>query len=103
MEHLKNETTISGRSFGSQDLESGPSQTPPKRSVDIHHMRSSKLWAKKKRRFDCLSSLSKKQRLAIKILIAVIIVGTMVGVALGITAAVHGGVWKSNNQYAPIR
>jgi hypothetical protein len=102
MEQLKQEVTVSGKSFGSQDLESGPSQTPPKRLVDIHHMRVSKLWAKKKKRFDCLSSLTKKQKLAIKLLIALIIVGTMVGVALGITAAVHGGVWKSNNQYGTL-
>ncbi|KAH8700279.1 hypothetical protein BGW36DRAFT_373787 [Talaromyces proteolyticus] len=102
LEHLKNEATISAERYGSNDLENGLSNTSHKRSVEIHGVCRSKLWAEKKRRFDCLSSLTKKQRLAVKLLIAFIIVGAMVGIALGITAAVGGGVWKSKNQQGAI-
>ncbi|KAL5001774.1 hypothetical protein BDV10DRAFT_181938 [Aspergillus recurvatus] len=56
-----------------------------------------KLWAQKKRYCDCLSGLSKGQRMAVKIAIAVVLVGSMVAVALGITAAVGGGVWRGEN------
>ncbi|KAL4983387.1 hypothetical protein BDW68DRAFT_181647 [Aspergillus falconensis] len=56
-----------------------------------------KLWAQKKRYCDCLSALSKGQRMAVKIAIAVVLLGSMVAVALGITAAVGGGVWRGEN------
>jgi hypothetical protein len=102
LEYLKNETTISAQRYGSNDLESGLSNTPHKRSLDIHGVRQSKLWMKKTRRCDCLSSLTPKQRLAVKLVIAFFIVGAMVGIALGITAAVGGGVWKSHNQQGTI-
>ncbi|KAL4864761.1 hypothetical protein BDV12DRAFT_175788 [Aspergillus spectabilis] len=65
----------------------------------------SKLWAQKKRYCDCLAGLSKGRRLLIKGAIAVVIVGSMVAVALGITAAVGGGVWSGDHQseVLPIR
>jgi len=102
LEFLKHEATVSAQRYGSNDLESGLSVTPHKRSLDIHGVRTSKLWMKKKRRCDCLSSLSSRQRLAVKLVIAVFIVGAMIGIALGITAAVGGGVWKSHNQQGSI-
>lgn len=46
--------------------------------------------------------MPRKQRLAIKLVIAFLIVGAMVGIALGITAAVGGGVWKSHDQQGSI-
>ncbi|KAL4886908.1 hypothetical protein BJY04DRAFT_212878 [Aspergillus karnatakaensis] len=58
----------------------------------------SKLWAQKKRYCDCLAGLSKGQRMLVKGAIAVVIVGSMVAVALGITAAVGGGVWRGDHQ-----
>ncbi|KAL4804426.1 hypothetical protein BDV18DRAFT_31044 [Aspergillus unguis] len=61
----------------------------------------SKLWMRKKRYWDCLAGLSKGQRLMVKIALAVVIVGSMVAVALGITAGVGGGVWKGDNQSEP--
>lgn len=95
------------RSFGIaspiDDLESG-SRPPWKRLSDdeARNMsttnRESKLWAQKKRHFDCLSGLTKKQRMAVKIVIAVVVVGSMVAIALGITAAVGGGVWSGNHR-----
>ncbi|KAI9931208.1 hypothetical protein ASPWEDRAFT_22932 [Aspergillus wentii DTO 134E9] len=83
--------------YSLNDPESGqiPSHDP---SVDIGKKRQSKLWAEKKKKGGCLRSLNKKQRLAVKLVIAVLIVGTMIAIALGITAAVGGGVWKSRYQ-----
>ncbi|KAL4936133.1 hypothetical protein BDV06DRAFT_112264 [Aspergillus oleicola] len=62
------------------------------------NIRELKLWAKKKRYFDCLAGLTKAQRLWVKIAIAVVILGCMVAVALGITKAVGGGVWSGEHQ-----
>ncbi|KAL5339515.1 hypothetical protein BJX70DRAFT_363881 [Aspergillus crustosus] len=57
-----------------------------------------KLWTQKKRYCVCLAGLSKGQRLMVKGAIALVIVGSMVAVALGITAAVGGGVWSGDHQ-----
>jgi hypothetical protein len=43
---------------------------------------------------DRWAGLSKKQRLAIRILIAMAVIGAIVGVAVGITRSVNGGVWS---------
>jgi hypothetical protein len=96
LEQLKNGTQISGRGYASQDLESGD------RALANYITRESKLWEQKRRRCDCLSTLTPRQRLAVKLLMALVIVGTMVGIALGITVSVGGGVWRSNNQQSPI-
>lgn len=40
--------------------------------------------------------------MAVKATIAVVTVGTMVAIALGITAAVGGAVWKSDTQQVVI-
>ncbi|KAL1964631.1 hypothetical protein VTN77DRAFT_6805 [Rasamsonia byssochlamydoides] len=101
VEKLKNEARISGRGYTSQDLESCL-RSPIKHSIEIQNARRSKLWEPKRRHCDCLSALSPAQRLAVKLLIAFIILGTMVGIALGITAAVGGAVWRSNNRQTPI-
>ncbi|KAL2004864.1 hypothetical protein VTN00DRAFT_3137 [Thermoascus crustaceus] len=101
LEQIKSEVRISTRGYTSQDLESGM-RTPYKQSMDIQSNRTSKIFEKKKRRCSCMDGLSWKQRIAVKILIAVIIIGTMIGIALGITAAVGGGVWKSNGRQGGI-
>lgn len=64
--------------------------------------RESKLWAQKKRRCGCMRSLSKKQRLVLKAAIAIGTLGSMMAIALGITAAVGGGVWRSDHQHRVI-
>ncbi|KAL4978714.1 hypothetical protein BDW66DRAFT_148926 [Aspergillus desertorum] len=64
-----------------------------------------KLWKQKKRYCDCLSGLSKGQRMAVKIAIAVVLLGSMVAVALGTTAAarVIGGTGGADvGNYASI-
>lgn len=50
----------------------------------------------------CLRGLTKKQRFTVKVCIAVFAVGCMVAIALGISKAVGGGVWKSSGQTASI-
>ncbi|ODH51341.1 hypothetical protein GX48_02581 [Paracoccidioides brasiliensis] len=49
-----------------------------------------------------LGRLNRKQKFAVKALIAVIIVGTMVGIGLGISIALGGSVWKSSYQQVEI-
>jgi hypothetical protein len=61
-----------------------PSMTKPRQR--------SRLWA----------SLSKKQRLGLKLLIAFLLIGAIVGLAVGISKRVGGGINKGNNQVANI-
>ncbi|GAQ08122.1 hypothetical protein ALT_5443 [Aspergillus lentulus] len=84
------------------DLESAPSQTPYKPSMDVPGCRTSKLWTKKRNRCGCMQSLTRKQRMIVKAAIAIVTVGSMVAIALGITVAVGGGVWKSDHQQGAI-
>ncbi|KAL2825887.1 hypothetical protein BJY01DRAFT_230001 [Aspergillus pseudoustus] len=65
---------------------------------ETRNTRESKLWTQERRYCDCLSGMSKRQRMALKIAIAVVILGSMVAIALGITAAVGGGVWSGVHQ-----
>jgi hypothetical protein len=48
------------------------------------------------------AGMSQKQRLALKLLLAVVLVGAIVGLAVGITKRVGGGVVKSGNQVSTI-
>lgn len=61
--------------------------------------RESKLWAQRKRRWGFMHSLSRRQRLVLKAIIAIGTLGSMMAIALGITAAVGGGVWRSDHQH----
>lgn len=56
--------------------------------------RQSKLWEKRQR---CVwwRQLSRGSRFALEVVIAVVIVGGMIGIALGFTAAGGGGIWRS--------
>ncbi|KAJ5748697.1 uncharacterized protein N7511_010393 [Penicillium nucicola] len=58
--------------------------------------RRSKLWEEENKPQTWLQSLSHKQKMALKAVIAVVTVGTMIAIALGITAAVGGAAWKSS-------
>ncbi|RHZ65159.1 uncharacterized protein CDV56_101631 [Aspergillus thermomutatus] len=87
---------------GMHDLESAPSPSPYKQSVDVQSSRTSNLWTKKRRRCNWMQSLTKKQKLAVKAIIAIVTLGSMVAIALGITIAVGGGVWKSDHQQGAI-
>jgi hypothetical protein len=46
--------------------------------------------------------MSQKQKLAFKLLLAVVLVGAIVGLAVGITKRVGGGVVKSDDQVSHI-
>ena len=51
----------------------------------------------------CMAGLDKRTRIWIKVLIALLVIGTAVGVGVGVSRAVGGGVWKSStNANAPI-
>lgn len=51
----------------------------------------------------CMAGLDKRTKIWIKVLIALLVIGTAVGVGVGVSKAVGGGVWKSsNNSNAPI-
>jgi hypothetical protein len=51
----------------------------------------------------CMAGLDKRTRIWIKVVIALLVIGTAVGVGVGVSKAVGGGVWKSsNNVNAPI-
>lgn len=50
----------------------------------------------------CMSNLSRMQRLLIKFVIALVIVGAMVGIGVGISLRVGGGVYKNQNSTAKI-
>lgn len=64
--------------------------------------RHSKLWAGEKQDRSCLSGLTGKQRFAAKVAIAVLTLGSMIAVALGITVAVGGGVWTGRHRQGTI-
>lgn len=51
-----------------------------------------------RRRCDLFGSLTKRQKLLVQILIALVVVGAAVGVGVGISRAVGGGVWSGNGQ-----
>lgn len=53
-------------------------------------------------RLNPMRKLNKRQKLWAKIFIALLIVGAAVGLGIGISKAVGGGVWKSVNEQAPI-
>lgn len=52
----------------------------------------------------CMAGMDKKKALWIKVLIAFVVVGAAIGVGVGISRAVGGGVWKNKNtSNAPIQ
>lgn len=102
-----------------QDLEAGtinlsPTVTQEKRDAQKAAPSAGlKFWQKQQRQSQCmtkpkqrgcgwLKQLPPRQRLLVKILLALVIIGAMVGIAVGITAAVHGGVYKNNNSTTSI-
>ncbi|KAK2767542.1 hypothetical protein FQN54_003700 [Arachnomyces sp. PD_36] len=102
LEQLKSETKF-GRGC-SQDLEAGTRiRMSGDMAANCHRLSG---WNQKKptkhRALNCLRGLTKGQRLAVKLIIAVVVVGGMVGIGLGISKAVGGGFWKSEGQASDI-
>lgn len=73
----------------SQDLNHDPEKGIP-RGYSLKRRGRSGLCDEKERRCACWRRLSKKARLAIKIVIAIVILGAMLAIALGIAAAAGG-------------
>lgn len=101
LEQLRSEAPTYGRGYSSQDLESN-FRMSHKLSLDTQNPKRT-LWTKSDRKnARWLRRLSRKQRVAVKLLFALIILGTMVGIGLGISMAVGGGVWRPHNQQSAI-
>ncbi|GFN13366.1 hypothetical protein AtubIFM55763_010028 [Aspergillus tubingensis] len=100
IDRLKKAAKATTTRYSPLDPEDPP--TVHRQPVECANHRESKLWAQKKRRCGWMQRLSRKQRMAVKATIAVVTVGTMVAIALGITAAVGGAVWKSDTQQVVI-
>lgn len=58
--------------------------------------RRSKLWEEENQPRTCMQSLSTRQRMGLKAIVAVVTVGSMIAIALGITAAVGGAAWRDS-------
>ncbi|KAJ5389747.1 uncharacterized protein N7496_000815 [Penicillium cataractarum] len=92
-EQLTLETkTASRERSGLRDIESAESYLVTRNDSQ----RRSKLWEGEKQPRSCMQSLTSRQRMALKAVVAVVTVGTMIAIALGITAAVGGASWKSS-------
>lgn len=89
-EQLTFETKNATRRSQLRDLES----LGPYASCRTDSPRRSKLWEEENKPLTWLQTLSNKQRMALKAVVAVVTVGTMIAIALGITAAVGGAGWK---------
>jgi len=104
LEQLKSTSRIS--LHRSVDLEAA-GNTPRLSSVGqdaglVRTWPGTKSMTRKKHGWGCLQRFSKNQRLAIKIGIAIVLVGTMVAIGVGVSKAVGGGVYKNNNQSTTI-
>lgn len=62
----------------------------------------SNLCMQQKKRWSPLRNLNKKQKLIVKILIGLLVLGAAVGIGIGISRAVGAGVWKNNNSQTQI-
>jgi len=82
-----------------------PQSTQEKRDAQNAAGNKFKFWQRKKqcmtkpKQRGCawLTRLPPKQRFLAKVLIFLAITGAIVGLAVGITLRVHGGIYKSNN------
>lgn len=97
------------------DLESGSrtrfSMEPPSSIMtkgrckvwpDRHQLVQQSIAKKQSRGCYPWSKLSKKQKMWVKILTALCIVGAAVGIGIGVSLYVHAGVYKSNDQQGQI-
>lgn len=62
--------------------------------------RRSKLWEQENPPRTCMQSLNNRQRMALKAVVAIVTVGSMIAIALGITAAVGGATWRNSTEQA---
>ncbi|TID27809.1 gb [Venturia nashicola] len=57
---------------------------------------------KRAKSWNPMCRLTKKQKLTAQIIIALAIIGAAVGIGVGVSKAVHGGVWSGQGQSKPI-
>lgn len=62
--------------------------------------RRSKLWEEENQPRTWMQSISTRQKMALKAVIAVVTIGTMIAIALGITAAVGGAAWREKAEHS---
>lgn len=91
-EQLTFDKTASRERSGLRDIENAESYLVTRNDSP----RRSKLWEGENRPRSCIQSLTSRQRMALKAVVAVVTVGTMIAIALGITAAVGGASWRSS-------
>ncbi|MCJ1455584.1 hypothetical protein MMC28_005939 [Mycoblastus sanguinarius] len=99
------------------DLETGSHLVYPTESRDqtlkkkgcknLCQMQKEQLGKERKRKMGCFGcspfrKLSKKQRSSVQALIALILIGAIVGLSVGISKAVGGGINKTQGDQAPI-
>jgi len=63
-----------------------------------HWRRKAKANKMSRHNCNCLANLSKRNRIIVKILIGVLIIGIAVGVGLGISKPLGAGIWRSETQ-----
>lgn len=110
-EQLKSESNVRIQVYDA-DLEAGHSRKSldPSRKSKECSVKAGRNALKKKgnllmrdrNRWNPMRKLNKRQKLWAKIFIALLIIGAAVGIGIGISKAVGGGVWKSANEQAPI-
>ncbi|KAK4451935.1 hypothetical protein QBC34DRAFT_47030 [Podospora aff. communis PSN243] len=63
-----------------------------------HWRRKAKANKMSRHNCNCLAHMSKRNRIIVKILIGMLIIGIAVGVGLGISKPLGAGIWKSSQQ-----
>lgn len=91
----KNDTTPRNRTQ-LRDIENAG----PYSALRTDSPRRSKLWEQENPPRTCMQSLSSRQKMALKAVVAIVTVGSMIAIALGITAAVGGAAWRDSTEQA---
>ncbi|KAL2130863.1 hypothetical protein VTI74DRAFT_5837 [Chaetomium olivicolor] len=63
-----------------------------------HWRQKAKAAKKKRRNFNCLAGLSKRNRIIVKILLLLLTVGIAIAVGFGISKPLGAGIWRSETQ-----
>lgn len=99
----QNNARVSIHDLESATFNLSPTITEEKKEAQKPKQSRLKFWQKKNecmtkpRQRGWISQLPPRQRLLVKALIALVIIGAAVGIAVGISIRVHGGVYKDNN------
>ncbi|KAB5516945.1 hypothetical protein GE09DRAFT_1066584 [Coniochaeta sp. 2T2.1] len=95
IEAIMTTTNTENRNLSAQTTRGGPDcQVWPGQD---HWRRKAKMAKKQRRNCNCLSHLSKRNRIIVKILIGLLVIGIAVGVGLGISKKLGAPIWHPNN------